>query len=40
MTSKDAYMFPVVGSCVLFGLYMLFKVFSKEYINMLVSCVA
>jgi len=30
-------MFPVVGSCVLFGLYMLFKLFSKEYINMLLT---
>jgi hypothetical protein len=29
MTAKDAYMFPVVGSCVLFGLYTLFKLFSK-----------
>lgn len=37
MTSKDAYMFPVIGSCVLFGLYMLFKIFSKEYINMLLT---
>lgn len=30
-------MFPVVGSCVLFGLYLLFKLFSKEYINMLLT---
>jgi len=37
LTKKDAYMFPVVGSCVLFGLYMLFKLFSKEYINMLLT---
>lgn len=29
MTAKDAYMFPVIGSCVLFGLYTLFKLFSK-----------
>jgi len=37
MTAKDAYMFPIVGSGVLFGLYMLFKIFSKEYINMLLT---
>eukprot|EP01123_Difflugia_compressa_P002470 TRINITY_DN13196_c0_g1_i1.p1 TRINITY_DN13196_c0_g1~~TRINITY_DN13196_c0_g1_i1.p1 ORF type:complete len:421 (+),score=101.80 TRINITY_DN13196_c0_g1_i1:85-1347(+) len=37
MTKKDAYMFPVIGSCVLFGLYMLFRIFSKEYINMLLT---
>lgn len=30
-------MFPVIGSCVLFGLYLLFKYFSKEYINMLLT---
>jgi len=35
MTSKDAMMFPIVGSCVLFGLFLLFKVFAKEYLNML-----
>lgn len=37
MSKKDAYMFPVIGSCVLFGMYMLFKLFSKEYINMLLT---
>jgi minor histocompatibility antigen H13 len=37
MKAKDAYMFPIVGSCVLFGLYLLFKLFSKEYINMLLT---
>lgn len=37
MSSKDAWMFPFVGSAVLFGLYILFKVFSKEYINLLLS---
>jgi minor histocompatibility antigen H13 len=37
MKAKDAYMFPIVGSCVLFGLYILFKLFSKEYINMLLT---
>jgi len=38
MTHRDAYMFPVVGSCVLLGLYVLFRVFSKEYVNMLLTC--
>jgi len=37
MTSTDAYKFPLIGSAVLFGLYMLFKIFSKEYINMLLT---
>jgi minor histocompatibility antigen H13 len=37
MTQKDAYMFPVYGSCFLFGLYIVFKVFSKELINYLLS---
>jgi len=37
MTKKDAYMFPVIGSGVLFGLYMLFRIFSKEYVNLLLT---
>merc|ERR1711944_228830 len=37
MTQKDAYMFPIIASCALFGLYMVFKIFSKEYINLLLS---
>jgi len=37
MSSEDAWKFPFIGSGVLFGLYMLFKVFSKEYINMLLT---
>eukprot|EP01112_Ceratiomyxa_fruticulosa_P021976 TRINITY_DN7926_c0_g1_i1.p1 TRINITY_DN7926_c0_g1~~TRINITY_DN7926_c0_g1_i1.p1 ORF type:complete len:422 (+),score=81.09 TRINITY_DN7926_c0_g1_i1:157-1266(+) len=37
MTTKDAWMFPFIGSVVLFGLYLLFKVFHKDYINMLLS---
>jgi minor histocompatibility antigen H13 len=35
MSTKDAMMFPVVGSCVLFGLFLLFKFFAKEYLNLL-----
>lgn len=37
MTSKDAYLFPVYGSAVLFGLYALFKFVPKEYLNMLLG---
>lgn len=37
MSSKDAYMAPFVGSLVLFGLYILFRVFHKDYINLLLS---
>jgi minor histocompatibility antigen H13 len=36
MTSSDAWKFPLIGSAVLFGLYILFK-FSKEYINLILS---
>jgi len=37
MTSKDAAMFPLIASCTLFGLYVFFQIFSKEYINMLLT---
>lgn len=37
MTSKDAAMFPVLASCALFGLYIVFQIFSKEYINLLLT---
>lgn len=37
MTTEDAWKFPFIGSAVLFGLYLLFKIFSKEYINMLLT---
>ena len=37
MTQKDAMMFPLFASCALFGLYMIFNIFGKEYINMLLS---
>jgi len=40
MTKKDAYMFPIIGSGVLLGLYILFQVFSKEYINLLLTAYA
>jgi minor histocompatibility antigen H13 len=37
VTKKDAYMFPIFGSGVLFGLYILFRLFSKEYVNLLLT---
>eukprot|EP01094_Clydonella_sp_ATCC50884_P013911 TRINITY_DN24238_c0_g1_i1.p1 TRINITY_DN24238_c0_g1~~TRINITY_DN24238_c0_g1_i1.p1 ORF type:complete len:401 (+),score=115.56 TRINITY_DN24238_c0_g1_i1:82-1203(+) len=37
MSASDAWMFPLVGSCVLFGLFMLFRLFSKEYVNMVLT---
>lgn len=37
MTQKDAAMFPLIASCALFGLYVFFQLFSKEYINLLLS---
>lgn len=37
MSKKDAAMFPIIASCALFGLYVFFKIFSKEYINLLLA---
>uniref|UniRef100_A0A182NUN5 Signal peptide peptidase n=1 Tax=Anopheles dirus TaxID=7168 RepID=A0A182NUN5_9DIPT len=37
MSSKDAMMFPIMASCALFGLYMFFKIFSKDNINYLLT---
>lgn len=37
MSHKDAAMFPLIASCALFGLYIFFQVFSKEYINLLLT---
>lgn len=37
MSSKDAAMFPIIASCTLFGIYVVFQIFSKEYINMLLA---
>jgi len=37
MTKTDAAMFPVMASCALFALYIVFKLFSKEYINLLLT---
>lgn len=37
MSTKEAMMFPLIASCTLFGIYIVFKIFSKEYINMLLA---
>jgi minor histocompatibility antigen H13 len=37
MSHKDAAMFPLIASCALFGLYIFFQIFSKEYINLLLT---
>ena len=35
MQQKDAWLFPVIGSAVLLGLYLLFKFFNEKYLNIL-----
>eukprot|EP01116_Phalansterium_solitarium_P001934 TRINITY_DN11776_c0_g1_i1.p1 TRINITY_DN11776_c0_g1~~TRINITY_DN11776_c0_g1_i1.p1 ORF type:complete len:396 (-),score=121.39 TRINITY_DN11776_c0_g1_i1:55-1242(-) len=37
MSSQDALKFPIVGSCTLGGLYLLFQYFNKDYVNMLLT---
>ncbi|XP_076440631.1 signal peptide peptidase-like [Babylonia areolata] len=37
MSSKDAAMFPLIASGTLLGIYIVFKIFSKEYINLLLA---
>ncbi|KAL1110409.1 hypothetical protein AAG570_007940 [Ranatra chinensis] len=37
MTQKDAAMFPFIASAALFGLYIFFMIFSKEWINLLLT---
>ncbi|XP_003745016.1 minor histocompatibility antigen H13 [Galendromus occidentalis] len=37
MSTKDAMMFPLIASCALFGLYVVFKIFGKEHVNMLLT---
>ncbi len=37
LSAKDAYKFPVVGSLALFGLYLAFKYFDKDTVNLVVS---
>ncbi|KAF7793822.1 hypothetical protein EIP86_004943 [Pleurotus ostreatoroseus] len=35
LSSEDAWLFPIIGSGVLFGLYLIVKYFGKELINWL-----
>ena len=35
MKQKDAWLFPIIGSAVLLGLYLLFKFFNEKYLNIL-----
>ncbi|KAL8590471.1 Minor histocompatibility antigen H13 [Nucella lapillus] len=37
MSTKDAAMFPLIASGTLLGIYIVFKLFSKEYINLLLA---
>lgn len=37
VSKKDAMQFPLVGSCVLFGLYMVVKFVKKEYLDLLIA---
>ncbi|KAI8393620.1 signal peptide peptidase-domain-containing protein [Radiomyces spectabilis] len=37
LTASDAWMFPVIGSGVLFSLYLLFRFLDKKYINILIT---
>ncbi|XP_071835502.1 minor histocompatibility antigen H13-like [Apostichopus japonicus] len=37
MSDKDAAMFPIIASATLFGIYVIFQIFSKEYINILLT---
>lgn len=37
LQSEDAYMFPVMGSCVLFGLFALYKYFGNDWVKFMVS---
>jgi len=37
MSAKDAWRFPLVGSAMLFGLYVLFKLFNKDLVNLVLT---
>lgn len=37
MSTKEALLFPVVASCTLFGIYLVFQIFSKDHINLLLA---
>lgn len=37
VSKRDAMRFPLVGSAVLFGLYVVIKIVHKEYLDILIS---
>lgn len=37
LETKDAYMFPFIGSAVLFSLYLVFKFLPREYVNLVIK---
>lgn len=37
LSSSDAYWFPIIGSAVLFSFYVLFAIFGKEVINLIIT---
>lgn len=37
LSARDAYKFPIVGSLALFGLYLAFKFFDKDTVNLILS---
>ena len=37
MSTKEALLFPVIASVTLFGIYVVFQIFSKEHINLLLA---
>jgi len=37
MTTKDVYMFPIMASCMLFGIYLVVKYLSAEHLNLVVA---
>jgi len=37
MSTKEAMMFPLIASCTLFGIYVVFQIFSKDHINLLLA---
>ncbi|KAI9596049.1 signal peptide peptidase-domain-containing protein, partial [Syncephalis fuscata] len=37
LSTEDAYMFPLIGSVVLFSLYLVFRFLNREYVNYLVT---
>eukprot|EP00442_Polarella_glacialis_P010031 CAMPEP_0115099190 /NCGR_PEP_ID=MMETSP0227-20121206/31684_1 /TAXON_ID=89957 /ORGANISM="Polarella glacialis, Strain CCMP 1383" /LENGTH=495 /DNA_ID=CAMNT_0002494093 /DNA_START=71 /DNA_END=1558 /DNA_ORIENTATION=- len=38
LQSEDAYWFPIMGSCTLFGLFVVLKYFGTDYIKLAITC--